>query len=141
MPPEHPGDCENQFLASGACASKLSGCTRAMTMNNMYKSVAALIACFLLTHSGAWPLDAVTAGSSTASSMAIAAGSATLPLLFTQESADQPGAPAGDAQAAEESEGSMPVAQQVVAGILTGMLAAILTLRIVFYRRRHRDQR
>ena len=111
-------------------------------MNNMHKSAATLFACFLLTHTGALSLDAVTAGPSIAGPMAITAGSATVPLLFAQEpAAEQPATPAGDPQTAEESEGSMPVAQQIVAGILTGMLASILTLRIVFHRRRNKERR
>ena len=111
-------------------------------MNNMYKTAAALLAGVMLTNAAVWPLDVAPAAGGVPEQEALVVGSASAPLLAAQETAaGEPATPEDDAPTSEENDGSMPVAQQIVAGILTGMLAAIITLRILFYWRRNRGSR
>ena len=103
----------------------------------MYKSAAALIGWFLLASAAAG-----SPGFADGVMPAYADGSSAVPLLLAQETADgELPAIAGDSLPAEESDGSLPMAQQIVAGVLTGALAAILVLRIVFRWRRNKGAR
>ncbi len=107
----------------------------------MYKSAAALIGWFLLASAAAGS-PGFADGAMPAHADGITGSSTPLPLLLAQETADgELPAIAGDSLPAEESDGSLPMAQQIVAGVLTGALAAILVLRIVFRWRRNKGAR